>query len=436
MSQNSCPLCERANGEPLHHAEDALISLIRSNEPGWQPEQGICPPCHELFRGARDRLQAHPQIFHHGGYRILPTPLRVGADERLCGRGVTIAFLDSGFYPHPDLVEPRNRILRYVNVADPHHDESELHIPDNSSWHGMMTSVVAAGNGHLSGGLYRGLACEAELALIKVGSANRIHHENIRRGLEWVVAHAAEYRIRIVNVSCGGDYEASYLTDALSQAAEAAVRAGIVVVCAAGNDGGAENHAVLPPASAPSVITVGGFSDNNTLERGDNAGYHSSYGATFDGLQKPEIIAPSIWIAAPILPGTATAAEARLYDLLHAAPDSEVRDVLKANAGIDPQLDAMSDLPVYLIRHLVSIKLHDAHVISGHYKHVDGTSFAAPIVSSVVAQMLEANPRLTPQQVKRILIDTALRIESVSVDRQGWGTIIPARAVERAAQYC
>lgn len=432
MSQNSCPLCGRAGSEQLPAADESLINLIRSNAPDWQPAQGACQPCRELFRGARARLQAYPQIFHDGGYRILPTPLRVGADEHLCGRGVTIAFLDSGFYPHPDLTEPRQRIRRYVNVADPHHDERELHTPDNSSWHGMMTSVVAAGSGHLSGGLYRGLACEAELVLIKVGSANRIHHENIRRGLEWVVEHRAEYNIRVANVSCGGDYEASYLTDALSQAAEAAVRAGIVVVCAAGNDGGAENHAVLPPASAPAVITVGGFSDNNTLEPGDNAGYHSSYGATIDGLQKPEIIAPSIWIAAPILPGTPTAAEARLYDWLHATPDDEVRDVLKAHAGIDPQLDAMSDLPVYLIRHLVSIKLHDANVISGHYKHVDGTSFAAPIVSSVVAQMLEANPRLTPQQVKRILIETASRIASVEVDRQGWGTITPARAVERA----
>jgi serine protease AprX len=435
MSEALCPLCGRAGNQQLHDADETLLALIRSNAPDWQPWQGACQPCLELFRGARDRLYAHPQIFHDDGYRILPTPIRVGADENLCGRGVTIAFLDSGFYPHPDLIEPRHRIRRYINVADPHQDERELYTPDNSSWHGMMTSVVAAGNGHLSGGLYRGLACEAELVLIKVGSANRIHHENIRRGLEWVVEHQAEYNIRVVNVSCGGDYEASYLTDALSQAAEAAVRAGIVVVCAAGNDGGAENHAVLPPASAPSVITVGGFSDNNTLEPGDNAGYHSSYGATIDGLQKPEIIAPSIWIAAPILPGTPTAAEARLYDWLHHTPDEEVRGVLKAHVGIDAQLDAISDLPIYLIRHLVSIKLHDANVISGYYKHVDGTSFAAPIVSSVIAQMLEANPRLTPQQVKRILIDTATRIASISVDRQGWGTITPARAVERARQY-
>lgn len=435
MSQEQCPLCSRHGRQPAQHADEAIISLIQSNQPGWQPENGLCQPCFDLFRGARERMSANPKIFHDGEYHILPTPLRVGADERFTGRGVTMAFLDSGFYPHPDLAEPRNRILRYVNVANPGFDECEFKEPNDSSWHGMMTSVVAAGNGHLSGGVYRGLACEANLVLVKVGSANRIVHEDIQRGLEWVIEHRAEHNIRIVNISCGGDYEASYLTDGLSQAAERAVREGIVVVCAAGNSGGGDAHAVLPPASAPSVITVGGFNDKNTLELGDNAAYHSSYGPTIDGLQKPEIVAPSIWLAAPILPGTPTAAEARLYDMLQDSPDTELRDVLKANPGIDAQLDAASDLPVYLIRHLASIKIHDANVISGSYKHVDGTSFAAPIASSVVAQMLEAKPHLTPQQVKRILIDTAIRLESVSVDRQGWGTIIPSRAVERALQF-
>ena len=442
MSHELCPLCGRTGKQPLPataQTEESLFFLIQSNEPGWQPEQGLCQPCFDLFRGAHDRLKANPKIFHNHRYRILPTPLRVGADERFTGRGITIAFLDSGFFPHPDLIEPRNRILRYVNITAPDQTDqqasAEINHPNDSSWHGMMTSVVAAGSGYLSSGTYRGLACDANVVLVKSGSAQRILHDDIRRGLDWVIEHRQQYNIRVVNLSCAGDYEESYLTDGLSQAAERAVKEGLVVVCAAGNAGNSENPAILPPASAPSVITVGGFNDRNTLELADNSPYHSSYGPTIDGLQKPEILAPSIWLAAPILPDTPTAAEARLYDLLQDAPDSELRDALKMHPGIDPQLDAASDLPVYLIRQLVSIKVHDANVISGSYKHVDGTSFAAPIVSSVVAQMLEANPRLTPQQVKRILIDTAIRLDGVEANRQGWGTIIPSRAVERALQY-
>ena len=73
-------------------------------------------------------------------------------------------------------------------------------------------------------------------------------------------------------------------------------------------------------------------------------------------------------------------------------------------------------------------------MITRHYKYVDGTSFAAPIVSSVAACMLEANPKLTPQQVKRILISTGERLPGFEVDRQGWGVINPRKAVEMALQ--
>ena len=90
---------------------------------------------------------------------MLSTPLRLGADERFTGRGVTIAFLDSGFYAHPDLTTPTNRILAYHSIVK--HDPSTLETTDVASWHGMMTSVVAAGNGALSHGFYRGIAPEA-----------------------------------------------------------------------------------------------------------------------------------------------------------------------------------------------------------------------------------------------------------------------------------
>jgi serine protease AprX len=180
------------------------------------------------------------------------------------------------------------------------------------------------------------------------------------------------------------------------------------------------------------VITVGGLDDNHHAQPGKTGLYHSSHGPTIDGLQKPEVIAPAIWVAAPILPGTPTAAQAALLAAVARAPDAEVHRVLAEHRGVDRELDAARDRDVYIIRHLVDIKRRDQKVISSHYKHVDGTSFAAPIVSSVVAQMLEANAALAPHQVKRILIDTAQRLPDVKVDRQGWGVVQPAAAVARA----
>jgi serine protease AprX len=149
-------------------------------------------------------------------------------------------------------------------------------------------------------------------------------------------------------------------------------------------------------------------------------------------LQKPEVIAPGIWVAAPILPHTPTAEGAELYSRLDTASDEELPELLEQYRGVDKDLDQASDLRVPLLRQLITIKLHEGNVINEHYKYVDGTSFAAPIVSSIVACMLEANSRLTPQQIKRILIGTAERVHDVEVDRQGWGVVNAHKATELA----
>ena len=364
--------------------------------------------------------------------QALPVPVRMEADERYTGRDVTIAFLDSGFYAHNDLTEPVNRIVAYHNIFAPDDGISALETADVASWHGMMTSVVAAGNGHLSDGFYRSIAPEAKVALVKIGKTGRIPEGNIETGLRWVFENKDKYKIRIVNISAGGDFEQSYLTNTLCQLVEKVVSAGVTVVCAVGNAGLAPGHPVLPPASAPSAIAVGGLDDQNSLDRARRGMYRSSYGPTIDGLQKPEVIAPGIWVAGPILPHTPTADEAKLYAELDAAADDELRDIILANESIDKDIYAARDLSLSLLRQLITIKLREGNVINQHYKFVDGTSFAAPIVSSIVACMLEANPKLSPQQVKRILIETAERVEGVEVDRQGWGVVVPRKAVDAA----
>jgi len=364
--------------------------------------------------------------------QALPTAVRLDADERFSGRGITIAFLDSGFYAHPDLTDPVDRIVAYHSIFADSDDRAFLHKPDVASWHGMMTSVVAAGNGHLSNGLYRSIAPEAKVVLVKIGKTGRIPESHIETGLRWVLANREKYDIRIVNISAGGDFEQSYLKNSLSRLVEDTVSAGITVVCAVGNAGLAPGHPVLPPASSPSAIAVGGLDDQNSLDRARRGMYRSSYGPTVDGLQKPEVIAPGIWVAAPILPHTPTADEAHLYAELDAAADDELSTIIGSHKGVDKDLDEARELAAPLLRQLITIKLQEGNVINQHYKFVDGTSFASPIVASIVACMLEANPKLTPQRVKRILIDTAERVDGVAVERQGWGVVVPRKAVERA----
>jgi len=430
-----CPVCDRYCEGELHSIDalhESLHPIVRSNAATPDASQ-LCRRCVEIFSRAQRQIESHATIFEQNDF-VLPTPLRMDADEQFTGRGVTIAFLDSGFYAHPDLTKPTNRIVAYHSIFGTEGDRTLLETNDAASWHGMMTSVVAAGNGELAGGFYRGIASDAKLVLVKVGRTGRIREAQIQEGLEWVLERALELQIRVVNISAGGDFEETYLTNSLSQTVERCTRAGLTVVCAVGNEGHVPGHPVLPPASAPSCIAVGGLDDQNSLDRARRGMYRSSYGPTIDGLQKPEVIAPGIWVAAPILPKTPTAEEAELYSELHSLPDDELRTAIELHQGVDKDLDEAATLPIPLLRQLITIKLREGNVINEHYKYVDGTSFAAPIVSSIVACMLEANPRLTPQQIKRILIGTAERVRDTEVDRQGWGVVNARAAVARALQ--
>src|SRR5437588_7098404 len=430
----ACPVGGRAaHGELFSLAvlPEGLQSIITQNAATTDGD-GVCGRCIELFNRAQRQIESHATVFEQNDF-VLPTPLRMDADERFRGRGVTMAFLDSGFYAHPDLTEPKNRIVAYHSIFAPDDDKTSLETNDVASWHGMMTSVVAAGDGGLVDGFYRGIASEADLVLVKIGRTGRISEAQIEEGLEWVLANAAKYHIKVVNISAGGDADESYLTNTLSQTVERCTRAGITVVCAVGNAGYVPGHPVLPPASAPSCIAVGGLDDQNSTDRARRGMYRSSYGPTIDGLQKPELIAPGIWVAVPILPRTPTAEEAELYSKLDAASDADLRPMIEQNSDVDKDLYEARSLRISLLRQLITIKLREGNVINQYYKYVDGTSFAAPIVSSIIACMLEANPRLNPQQIKHILVDTAERVPGIEVDRQGWGVVSARQAVEQAA---
>ncbi len=429
-----CPVCSREVKHefvPLIAMDETLAQLIRANAPDTQHFEAVCARCTRLFERAQEHILNEAAMNKDGSF-VLSTPLRLDSDERFTGKNVTIAFLDSGFYPHVDLTTPDNRIIGYRNMTEPDGDHSTLFQPDVASWHGMMTSVVAAGNGILSNGFYRGIAPDANVVLVKLAKTGRITEADIEAGLLWVLENREKYGVKIVNISAGGDFEESYLKDSLSLLVERCVAEGITIVCAVGNAGHLPTHPVFPPASAPSAISVGGLDDKNSINRAHRGMYRSSYGPTADGLQKPEIIAPSIWVPAPILPNTPTAQQAELLEKLDKSADDELHEIIKENAGVDAELDAALDRPVHSIRQIIALKLVRENVITKHYKYVDGTSFAAPIVSSVAAQMLEANPNLTPQQIKKILILSAERLPGYEVDRQGWGVIDPRLAVEMA----
>src|SRR5262249_24400295 len=106
-----------------------------------------------------DHQHAHTHAQNRFG--VIPTPQRLGANAEYTGKGCAIAILDSGFYPHMDLAQPENRIVAFKDVTNGKALLEADVVPQVWDWHGTQTSVVAAGNGYLSDGIYRGLASEA-----------------------------------------------------------------------------------------------------------------------------------------------------------------------------------------------------------------------------------------------------------------------------------
>jgi serine protease AprX len=347
-------------------------------------------------------------------FGALPTPLRLRADPRFSGRGITIALVDAAFHPHPDLVRPENRIRAWVDASSSVAQARWFGRDDVPTWpeppggnhagqrHGLMTSATAAGNGWLSHGLYRGLAPESDLALVQVSERGTATSDSaIVRAVSWLGSHAAELKLRVVSLSVGGGEVAPDAANEIDEAVAALVAQGIVVVAAAGNG---SVRRLAPPATSPHAITVGGLDDCNTIDPSRWQLWHSNFGSTDGSVPKPEVVAPSVWTVAPILPGTEVAIDAERLFAERARERSD--DLERAIA--------------------------ERRLITPHYQHVEGTSFAAPIVAAIAACMCEANPRLSPQRVKELLMLSATRLPSAPDARQGAGVADAGLAVAAA----
>ena len=211
----------------------------------------------------------------------------------------------------------------------------------------------------------RGVAPSASIVSLRVLDANgQGYVSNIIEAIEWSIAHKDAYGIRVLNLSFGHPPMESYRTDPLAHAVERAWAAGLVVVASAGNRGRDGHFTVNVPGSDPYVLTVGAMNDLNTADRTDDiTTTYSSKGPTFgDHVLKPDVVAPGNRIVSSLAPGATLA------------------------------------------------RLYPERVVSRDRIELSGSSMSTAVVSGAVAILLQRNPRLTPDQVKAILMFSADRL--------------------------
>ena len=305
------------------------------------------------------------------------------------GRNVTVAVLDTGINStHADL---SGRVVQNVRLADAQSAPVGFTYPlpvenlsntDLVSGHGTFVSGVIAASGARSAGRFNGVASGANLLGLSSGDVNLI---SVLSGFDYLLEKGAQYNVRVVNCS----FSASTVydpNDPVNVATKMLTDSGVNIVFSAGNSG-AGNGTLNPYAAAPWVVGVGA-----TDEAGRLASY-SSRGNFGDDLQHPTLVAP----------GT------NVVSLRAAATMTGVIGV----GGADPQRLSSAELP--------------------YYTTASGTSFSAPQVAGAIALMLEANPNLTPSQVKDILSRTATPLPRYFFHETGAGMLNTYAAVLEAA---
>jgi len=287
--------------------------------------------------------------------------------------------------------------------------------------HGSHVAGVAAGRGAYQAQDATGIAPNATLFDVKVlDSGGYGQLSDVLAGIDWVIYHAKEYGIRVMNLSLAADSTESYLTDPLCRAVRSATAAGITVVVAAGNYGQASNGAerygtISAPGNDPTVITVGAVNTHGTPQRSDDSvNFFSSRGPTrgstidangqrrVDNLLKPDLVAPGNKVVSVLASDKTGAIDAWSY-----LPANY--PVLSAPFGgtAQPKLEQLMNL--------------------------SGTSIAAPVVSGTVALMLQANPGLTPPLIKAMLQYSAQPLAGANLLQQGAGLLNVDGAVRLAS---
>ncbi len=310
------------------------------------------------------------------------------------GAGIGIATIDSGISPaHDDL-----RSVRVVHWAD---FVSHLPVPYDDYGHGTHVAGIIAGAGPGARGARAGIAPGADLIVLKaLDGAGRGQISDVVAAVDYAVANRARYNIRVINLSVAAGVYESYRTDPLAQAALRAVSAGIVVVAAAGNFGLSPTGEPLPasiaaPGNAPWVLTVGATDDMGTLSRSDDvvAAFSSRGPSAIDETPKPDLVAPGV--------------------------------------GVVSAADPASTL---YFNHWRARVWGTGRAESQPYLRLSGTSMAAPIVTGMIALMLQAAPQLTPNAVKAILQFTAEPRAGAAASAQGAGLLNARGAVALARQ--
>ena len=166
----------------------------------------------------------------------------------ITGAGVTIAFLDTGWWSQQAVqVDTHNHqaVLQGFDATNPNGGTVGVGAPDDHYGHGTHVLSIAVNSALAEDGTYIGMAPDASRVIVRAFDQNgEGTYASAIQGMNWILQNAKRYNIRIVNMSFGATPQSYYWQDPLAQAVMRLWQAGIVVIAAAGNKGPAPRRSM------------------------------------------------------------------------------------------------------------------------------------------------------------------------------------------------
>jgi subtilisin family serine protease len=348
--------------DPLTEHEDALHQLAASEAAvlGIEPERIVratskgspVAPGVDYVRGWRDAIEAisakllpglppgaappraQPRLADVAGatWGLIATNV---VNSRFSGAGINVAVLDTGFdLTHPDFAG------RAITTADFVGDNSPFH---DGVGHGTHVTGTACGPLQPTQGPRYGIVYNAAIFAGRVLDDNGFGGDaNILQGIDWALSEGAA----IISMSLASHWFPGDppFSQAYEAAAQQALAAGCLMICAAGNDAANPSFvgAVAPPGNSPSVLTVAAVDSSLAT-------------APFSNRVQPD------------------------------APGVKGPDI--AGPGVDVYSSWL--------------------VADGQYNTISGTSMATPHVSGIAALWAESQPNARGQALKDLVLANA-----------------------------
>lgn len=269
--------------------------------------------------------------------------------NKLTGKGVTIGLIDTGTYPHADLVYSKNKIIKFMDNIN------NLKYPYDDNGHGTFISGIIAGSGKLSNGMYKGIAVNSNIYSIKAfNSIGKGFISDILYSMECLLNDSSSYNIKIITLPFELVSHNINIVSLFNKYFQIAKNNNIVVVVPAGHNGNTQ-CSIQGIAALDNCITVGGL--DTTSDK--ICAYKYSSCGPLGKLNKPNLAAACV-------------------------------NICSLNTNIN------------FVSERNGLKLYPP-ALSSNYTTYSGTSCAAAYISGICALLFERKPELTFNDILSIL---------------------------------